>query len=684
MDHGVHMAHMDHPPAAGARAAHDRHAGHSAAMFRDKFWISLLLTIPVIVWSQDPQEWLGYAAPSFPGSDLIPAVFGTVIFAYGGLVFIRGAVGELQGRQPGMMTLISLAIVVAFITSWAGTLGVFEVEIWWELATLITIMLLGHWLEMRSIAQARGALAALAELLPDTAERVGESGTEVVAISELAVGDTILIRPGARVPADGVVVDGAADVDESLVTGESRVVGKQAGDRVVAGTVAAGGSLRVRVAAVGDDTALSGIMRLVEAAQASASRAQALADRAAAILFYVALAAGAVTFAYWWLRGDREGALVRTATVLVIACPHALGLAIPLVIAISTSLGARNGLLVKNRIALERARELDLVIFDKTGTLTRGQPVVAAISAVDETALLRLAASVEADSEHPLARAIVDAARQRAIQVPKASGFVALAGRGARARVDDRQVSVGGPALLAELGLQADPGTDAWAREGRTVLHVVVDGAVLGAIALEDEIRPESAEAVARLHRMGIKVAMITGDAQAVADSVAGRLGIDEVAAQVLPADKAAAVQRFQRGGRRVAMVGDGVNDAPALATADVGIAIGAGTDVAVESAGIVLVRSDPRDVVGAIELSRATYRKMVQNLLWATGYNLVAIPVAAGLLVPWGIDLPMAVGAIAMSLSTIIVAANAQLLRRVDLRPRAGSTSPPSMAAAA
>jgi len=653
-------------------AAHDKHAGHSVAMFRDKFWLSLLLTIPVLIWSRDPQAWLRYTAPEFPGSDWIPPILGSVVFLYGGLVFVRGAVGELRVRQPGMMTLISLAIVVAFGTSWSGTLGLFEVEIWWELATLITIMLLGHWLEMRSIAQARGALSALAELLPDTAERVTAQGTETVPLAELAVGDVILVRPGARIPADGVVDEGSADVDESMITGESQAVGKERGDRVVAGTVAAGGSLRVRVAAVGEETALLGIMRMVAAAQASASRAQALADRAAAILFYVALAAGGLTLAYWWLRGDPEGALVRTATVLVIACPHALGLAIPLVIAISTSLGARNGLLVKNRIALERARELDVIIFDKTGTLTRGQPALAAVSvagAFDEAGILRLAASVEADSEHPLARAIVAAAEERGAKVPAATAFEALAGRGARAMVDGRTVAVGGPRLLADLGLDPDPAAEAWAREGRTVLHVVADGAVVGALAIEDEIRPESAQAIERLHAMGLKVAMITGDAQAVADSVARRLGIDEVAAQVLPEDKADAVRRFQQGGRKVAMVGDGVNDAPALATADVGIAIGAGTDVAVESAGIVLVRSDPRDVVGAIELSRATYAKMIQNLVWATAYNLVAIPVAAGVLVPWGIDLPMAVGAIAMSLSTIIVAANAQLLRRLRLR---------------
>jgi Cu2+-exporting ATPase len=634
-------------------------------MFRDKFWLSLALTVPVVLLSEDVQEWFGYTIPAFPGDQYAAAFLGTIVFLYGGLVFIRGAQGELRNRQPGMMTLISLAIVVAFVTSWAGTLGFFEVEIWWELATLITIMLLGHWLEMRSIEQARGALTALAELLPDTAERLTDGTTEEVPIDVLREGDIVLVRPGARVPADGEVVDGAADVDESLITGESRAIPKGPGDGVIAGTVAAGGSLRVRVTAVGEATALSGIMRLVEAAQSSASRAQALADRAAAILSYVALAAGAVTLVGWWLLGDPEGALVRTATVLVIACPHALGLAIPLVISISTSLGARNGLLIKDRLALERARELDTVIFDKTGTLTRGEPVL--VDATGDDAL-RMAAAVEADSEHPLARAIVAGAAERGLDVPTATGFEALPGRGARAVVGGRQVAVGGPRLLAELGLDMPSVAAAWDAQGRTVLHIIADNRVAGLVALEDEIRPESREAIDDLHRLGIGIAMITGDSQAVAESVARRLGIDEVAAQVLPADKASAVRRFQEGGRKVAMVGDGVNDAPALATADVGIAIGAGTDVAVESAGIVLVRSDPRDVVAAIELSRATYRKMVQNLVWATGYNLVAIPVAMGLFVPWGIDLPMAVGAIAMSASTIIVALNAQLLRRLKL----------------
>ncbi len=665
---GADAAMADH----GAHAAHDRHEGHSVAMFRDKFWLSLALTIPVVFLSPEVAEWLGYTIPEIPGIQYVPAILGTIVFFYGGLVFLRGARGELADRKPGMMTLISLAIVVAFVTSWAGTLGLFDVEIWWELATLITIMLLGHWLEMRSIAQARGALAALAELLPDTAERVTADGTEEVALAALREGDVVLVRPGARVPADGLVADGAADVDESMITGESRPVAKAPGDHVVAGTVAAGGSLRVTVTATGDATALSGIMRMVAAAQASASRAQALADRAAAILFYVALAAGIVTLVGWWALGDPEGALVRTATVLVIACPHALGLAIPLVIAISTSLGARNGLLVKDRLALEKARTLDTIIFDKTGTLTKGEPVLVdvASSTADVDRVLGLAASVEADSEHPLARAIVAGARQRGVETRPATDFEALAGRGARANVHGHTVLVGGPRLLQEMDLVPHPQAADWDRQGRTVLHVVVDGSVAGIVAIEDEIRPESKEAIDDLHRLGVRVAMITGDSQAVADSVARRIGIDEVAAQVLPADKAAAVKRFQEGGRKVAMVGDGVNDAPALATADVGIAIGSGTDVAVESAGIVLVRSDPRDVVGAIELSRATYNKMVQNLVWATGYNLVAIPVAMGLFVPWGIDLPMAAGAVAMSLSTIIVAANAQLLRRLQLRP--------------
>jgi len=656
---------------AGRQPDHDRHAGHSVAMFRDKFWWTLAFTIPVVVWSADVQHWLGYHAPTFPGSRLVPAILGTIVLVYGGSVFIQGAGRELSAGQPGMMTLISLAMVVAFAASLAATFGVFEVDVWWELATLITVMVLGHWLQMKAIVQAQGALDALAALLPDSAERVTESGIEKVPLAELRLGDVVLVRPGSRVPADGIVLEGTADIDESLITGESRAISKAPGAAVVGGTVAAGGSLRVRVKAVGEQTALSGIMRLVAAAQASGSRAQALADRAAAVLFYIAVAAGAVTLIYWWLAGDREHALIRTATVLVIACPHALGLAIPLVIAISMSLGARNGLLVKDRLAFERTRNLDVVIFDKTGTLTLGAPAlsgVAVVSGVDEGEMLGLVSAVEADSEHPIAKAIVRGAGRRGVKPQPAANFEELPGRGALAIVNGRSVAVGGPRMLADAKASIPPELDqtvsVWVSDGRTVLFVLRDGTVIGALAVEDQIRPESAEAVKALHELGVQVAMITGDSKAVAESVARRIGIDDVAAEVLPADKASAIKRFQAGGKRVAMVGDGVNDAPALATANVGIAIGAGTDVAVESAGIVLVRSDPRDVVSAIELSRATYRKMIENLVWATAYNVVAIPVAAGLFLRWGVELPMSVGAIAMSLSTIIVAANAQLLR--------------------
>ncbi len=657
-------------------ASHDRHAGHSVAMFRDKFWLSFALTIPVVFWSTDVQHWLGYTTPTFPGSKLIPPILGTVVFVYGGLVFIRGARQELADRKPGMMTLISLGIIAAFGTSLTATFGLFDIDVWWELTSLITIMLLGHWLEMRAISQARGALNALAALLPSTAERVKGADTESVSLSELRVGEIVLVRPGARVPADGTVVEGTADVDESMITGESKTVPKGAGSKVIAGTVASRGSLRVRITAVGDQTALSGIIRLVATAQASGSRAQALADRAAAILFYVAVAAGAITFTYWSISGDRPHALIRTATVLIIACPHALGLAIPLVIAISTSLGAQNGLLVKDRLALERARNLDIVIFDKTGTLTRGSPAVSEVVAtpgITEDHLMALTAAVESNSEHPLAKAVVAEAKRRNVNRLSATNFEALPGRGAKALVEGKSIEIGGPRLLTEANVTMPPDveklTTEWASDGKTVLYTVAEDRLLGAFAVEDQIRPESSEAVTELHRLGIRVAMITGDSKTVANSVARRIGIDEVAAEVLPVDKAAAVQRFQAGGKKVAMVGDGVNDAPALATADVGIAIGAGTDVAIESAGIVLVRSDPRDVVGAIELSRAAYKKMIQNLVWATAYNLVAIPAAAGLFVHWRVELPMSVGAVAMNLSTIIVAVNAQLLRRLKLQ---------------
>ena len=654
---------------------HDQHAGHSVAMFRDRFWLSLALTVPVVLYSEMVQEWFGYTAPTFPGSDLIPPVLGTVVFLYGGSPFLRGAVQEIRHRTPGMMLLIGMAITVAFAASMATTLGWFDLEFWWELAALVTIMLLGHWMEMRAIGQAQGALQALAELLPDDAERITDGRTETVPIGALAVNDLVLVRPGGRVPADGEVVEGTAEMDESMVTGESQPVAKGVGDRVVAGTVATDSALRVEVRAVGDDTALAGIQRLVAQAQESRSRAQVLADRAAAFLFYVAVAAASVTAAAWLAAGDPDEAVVRTVAVLVIACPHALGLAIPLVISISTGMAAGDGILVKDRLALERMRTVDVVLFDKTGTLTRGSHVLVDVAAVDgdPDRLLATAAAVEADSEHPLARAIVAAGAERG-SVPFADGFRAMPGRGVEASVDGTTVAVGGPALLREGALDVPEALTApvgrWQARGASVLYVVAGGAVAGALALEDEVRPESRQAVDRLHELGVEVAMVTGDSRQVAGAVGTELGIDRVMAEVLPGDKHAEVARLQEGGLEVAMVGDGVNDAPALAQADVGIAIGAGTDVAIESAGVVLASDDPRGVVAVRRLSVAGYRKMVQNLVWAAGYNIAAIPLAAGAFAWAGITLSPAVGAALMSISTVVVAINAQLLRRLDLRP--------------
>ena len=656
---------------------HDQHGGHGdhAAQFRDRFWLSLALTVPVVAYSEMVQEWLGFTPPQFPGSEWVAPVLGTMVFLYGGWPFLQGGLAEARARQPGMMLLISLAILVGFGASAASALGLFDLEFWWELALLIVIMLLGHWLEMRALGQASGALDALAALLPDEAERVSGDQVETVAVADLAVGDVVLVRPGGRVPADGVVVDGQAELDESMITGESRPVAKGPGARVVAGTVVTDSAVRARVEAVGEGTALAGIRRLVEQAQASGSRAQALADRAAGLLFWFALGAGLVTAVVWLALGEPDQAVERTVTVLVIACPHALGLAIPLVIAISTGLAARNGILVKDRLALERMRTVDAVLFDKTGTLTKGRPQVTGMAAADggdDGELLRLAGAVEADSEHPLARAIV-AAAEAAGGAARASGFRAMTGRGVQATVDGATVAVGGPALLRELDL-AEPEAlsdelDGWRGRGAAVLYVVRDGKAAGALALEDAVRPESRQAVDELHRLGKRVVMLTGDARQVAEAVAAELGVDEVFAEVLPEDKAQRVADLQGRGLSVAMVGDGVNDAPALATADVGIAIGAGTDVAIESAGIVLAANDPRAVLGVIRLSRASYRKMLQNLGWATGYNLVAVPVAAGALAWAGIILAPAVGAVLMSLSTIVVALNAQLLRSLDLQ---------------
>ncbi len=684
MDHHTHHTsteeeHDSKPSAAhdeGHRhQGHDKHAGHSVAMFRDRFWLSLALTLPVVFYSEMIQDWFGYTAPSFPGSQWVAPVLGTFIFVYGGSPFLKGAIQEARDRAPGMMLLIGMAITVAFAASLATTAGWFDLEFWWELAALITIMLLGHWMEMRAIGQARGALAALAELLPDEAERVGEGGIESVPIADLTVDDVVLVRPGARVPADGSIVEGEVEVDESMVTGESRPVPKAPGDQVVAGTVATDNSIRVRVEAVGEDTALAGIQRLVAQAQQSRSRAQVLADRAAALLFYVAVAAAVITAIVWLTLAQPDQAVVRTVAVLVIACPHALGLAIPLVVSISTSMAARNGILVKDRLALEEMRNVDIVLFDKTGTLTEGAHDVIDVMSIDEDTdgLLALAAAVESDSEHPLARAIVAAAAARG-RIPAAESFKAMSGRGVEATVSGSRVAVGGPALLREREMQlpaeVEEAARPWSERGAAVLYVVVDGEVKGAVSLEDKVRPESRQAIDELHRLGLDVAMITGDAHQVAEAVGRDLDIDQVLAEVLPEDKHSKVADLQGRGLKVAMVGDGVNDAPALAQADVGIAIGAGTDVAIESAGIVLASDDPRSVVAALRLSQAGYRKMLQNLGWAAGYNVLALPLAAGALAWAGIVLGPAVAAVLMSASTVIVAINAQFLRRLRLRP--------------
>jgi P-type Cu2+ transporter len=662
--------------AHGGYQGYDQHAGHSAAMFRDEFWVSLALTIPTLVWGHMLQSALGYTAPSFPGSRWIPAVFGTAVFVYGARPFIKGAGRELANRLPGMMTLIALGISVAFAFSAAVTLGFPGMPLWEELTTLVTIMLLGHWMQMRALSQAEGALAELAKLLPDTATRISAGGMEEVPLSELREGDVVLVRPGASIPADGTVREGRSTVNESVLTGESRPVTRAEGDEVIAGSVNGEGSLRVVVTSTGERTALAGIMRLVAQAQESRSRAQDLADRAAFLLTVVAVAAAVATAIAWGVAGSAASFIVeRVVTVLVIACPHALGLAIPLVIAISTTLGARNGLLVHDRRGLEEARNLSTIVFDKTGTLTLGEHRVVAMETapgLEAEATLRLAAAVEQDSEHPVARAIVQSAADRGIRPPSSTNFSAIPGQGVQADVDGRRLAVGGPNFLRALRAEPAPelrtlAEDA-ARDGSGVVYLVEDHRALAAFAVADAVRPESRDAVRRLHDLGADVVMLTGDSRAVAESVARELGIDTVFAEVLPGEKAAKVKELQSAGRRVGMVGDGVNDAPALVTADVGIAIGAGTDVAVEAGDVVLVRSDPRDVPRIIVLSRATYRKSVQNLWIAAGYNIVAIPLAAGVLAARGIVLSPAIGAALMSLSTIGVAINAQLLRRTRL----------------
>lgn len=681
-DHHHHNG-RDDTPNEGHDGRHEKHHGeHHGAdhsgheeMFRKRFWVSLVLSIPVMLYAHMLQEWFGFTMPTFPGSAWIAPILSIIIFAYGGVPFLQMAMPELRSRQPGMMTLISLAISVAFIYSLATLFADIGDDLFWELVTLIVIMLLGHWLEMRSIRQASGALDELAKLMPDEAERIEDDGRiEKIPTTQLRAGDLVLARPGASVPADGEVVEGKSDVNEAMITGESQPVKKQPGDPVIGGTINAGeGSLRLRVTAVGDKTALAGIMRLVEEAQRSKSKTQVLADKAAGWLFYIALGVAALTAVVWTLVGGfNADVLIRVVTVLVIACPHALGLAIPLVVSITTSISAKHGILIRDRLAMETARLVDTVVFDKTGTLTKGEQGVTALTAVanyNEADALALAAAIEGDSEHFIAQAIRAAAAERELSLPKVSDFTALKGRGVKATHEGRAVHVGGPRLLELLELERPSAVSAFAQahgeKGQSVIYLVVDNEVAAAFALADVIRPESAEAIKQLHEMGVEVAMLTGDSQAVANAVAADLGIDRVFAEVLPEHKDEKIIELQKQGKKVAMVGDGVNDAPALTRADVGIAIGGGTDVAVESAGVILVKSNPLEVARLLTLSRASYRKMIENLFWATGYNIVALPLAAGVLAPVGILLSPAVGAVLMSLSTIIVALNAQLLRR-------------------
>ena len=677
--------HEDGQASRDAHAGHGgqgKHAGHHTEQFRRRFWGSLALSVPVVATSHMVMDWFGYDL-DFAGIEWVGPILGSVIFLWGGWPFLEGGRREVEDRQPGMMLLIAMAITVAYIASMATSLDWFDLDFWWELALLVTIMLLGHWQEMKALGQARDALAALAALLPDEAERVGTDGTvETVGLDQLRASDVVLVRSGARVPADGEIIEGSAELDESMITGESKPVTKTAGDRVVAGTVSTDSAIRVRVDAVGEDTALAGIQRLVTEAQESRSRAQVLADRAAALLFYVATAAAAVTAVVWLVIGDADDAVVRVVTVLVISCPHALGLAIPLTTSLSSAMAARNGILVKDRLALELSRTVDAFLFDKTGTLTKGQHTVAAVTGIglDETEVLRLAGGVESDSEHPLARAIVTAAQDRG-PVATAIGFRSITGRGVEADIDSVAYAVGGPALLRQRSLD-EPAelvewSTGWKERGAAVLYLLREAEIVGAFALEDEIRPEARDAVEQLQALGKRVVMITGDARQVAEAVGADLGVDEVFAEVLPEDKSAKVAELQARGLKVAMVGDGVNDAPALAMADVGIAIGAGTDVAIESAGLILASSDPRAVVGIIRLSHAAYRKSLQNLWWAAGYNIISIPLAAGALAWAGLSMPPAIAAVLMSVSTIVVAANAQLLRRVDLRPDRDTPSP-------
>ena len=677
-DHAAHHEHHGHGEKTGKEdhSAHTDHSGHEQ-LFRRLFWVNLVLSLPVLLYSPSIQNWLRFSMPAFTGSAWMVPGFSLVIFAYGGIPFIKMAVPELRNRKPGMMTLISLAIGVALVYSLATTLFSIGESFYWELVTLIVVMLLGHWMEMRSVRNASSALDELAKLMPDSAELVlADGGTRTVRTADLEVGDVVLVKPGESIPADGVVIQGESDVNEALLTGESKPVKKESGSQVIAGAINELGSLRVRVAATGEKTAIAGIMRLVKQAQLSKSNTQLLADKAAAWLFYGALGIAAISAVLWTVAvGFDIEVIKRVVTVLVTACPHALGLAIPLVVAISTAMGAEKGILVRDRLALEQAKNLDIIVFDKTGTLTEGKIGIVAVEVVDgmhADEALALAAAVESDSEHHIAKSFRDAAGQKNLPIPPVEQFEALKGKGIRASVNGKSMYVGGPRLLEMLNMALPQPiaafTETSGEKGQSVVYLLEPDKLVAAFALADVVRKESKLAVAALHEMGMEVAMLTGDSQKVAAAVAREIGIDRFFAEVLPEDKDKKISALQKEGRKVAMVGDGINDAPALTRADVGIAVGSGTDVAVESAGLILVKNNPLDIVSIIRLSKATYRKMIENLVWATAYNVLALPVAAGVLAPWGILLSPAVGAVFMSLSTVIVAVNAQFLRNKDL----------------
>lgn len=655
----------------------DKHAGHKTESFLKKFLISLVLTIPVILYSDLPQQLFKWTAPQFYGSAYLSPILSSIVFFYGGWVFIAGAWRELRAKLPGMMTLIAIAITVAYLYSLYGTFISQGHTLFWELTTLITIMLLGHWIEMKAVSGAQSALKELSKLLPDTAEVIRNGKTEKVPLEELKVGDIVLTRPGGKISADGIVTEGRSEVNESIVTGESKPAKKEKGSEVIAGTINGDGSLQIRVTKIGENTFLAGVMRLVAEAQASKSKLQMLSDKAAFYLTIIAITTGIITFSAWvYFKSDFAFALERFVAVVVIACPHALGLAIPLVASISTTLAARNGFLVKRRLALEMARKIDVVLFDKTGTLTKGEygvdKIVSAQDKFDENDVLQFAASVDAPSEHFVAKAIVKAANERKLQLFNVKNFERIPGKGAKGKIAAKNVVVGGESILQEMKINVQENLqkriDDFAKQGKTVIYVISDSALIGIISLADVIRGESFEAISELKKIGVKTAMVTGDSEDVAKWVASELKIDEYFAKVLPGEKANKVKVLQERGLKVAMVGDGVNDAPALTQADLGIAIGAGTNVAIESAGIILVRNDPRDIPKIIKLSKKTYSKMIQNLFWATGYNVFALPLAAGILAAQGILLQPTFAAILMSLSTVIVAVNATFLRRLKL----------------